>query len=82
MGDMTTITLQDLARDPLGLLSRVEGGESILVTRGNQPVAELRPVQATPQGPRPMGLARGEFTVPDDFDSPLPEEVLRDFEGK
>jgi hypothetical protein len=30
--------------------------------------------------PRPFGLAAGEFVVPDDFDEPLPEDVLRDFE--
>ena len=33
-------------------------------------------------GPRPIGLAKGEFKVPDDFNAPLPEDVLRDFEGK
>ena len=33
-------------------------------------------------GLRPLGLAKGEFTVPDDFNSPLPEDVLRGFEGK
>ena len=33
------------------------------------------------KGLRPFGLARGEFVVPDDFDDPLPEEILRDFEG-
>ena len=32
--------------------------------------------------PRPIGLARGEFTVPDDFNAPLPEDVLRSFGGK
>lgn len=31
---------------------------------------------------RPFGLAAGEFVVPDDFDAPLPDEVLADFEGK
>ena len=30
---------------------------------------------------RPIGLAAGEFSIPDDFDDPLPEEVIRDFEG-
>ncbi|MFP4079716.1 MAG: DUF2281 domain-containing protein [Ectothiorhodospira sp.] len=30
---------------------------------------------------RPMGLCKGEFTVPDDFDAPLPDEILRDFES-
>ncbi|MGD0412044.1 MAG: hypothetical protein ABSC18_10095 [Verrucomicrobiota bacterium] len=32
--------------------------------------------------PRPIGLARGEFTVPDDFNAPLPPDVLQAFEGK
>jgi predicted DNA-binding antitoxin AbrB/MazE fold protein len=31
---------------------------------------------------RPYGLCAGEFTVPQDFDQPLPEDVLRDFEGR
>ena len=31
---------------------------------------------------RPFGLAAGEFTVPEDFDDPLPEDILRDFEGR
>jgi hypothetical protein len=30
---------------------------------------------------RPFGLGRGEFSVPDDFDAPLPEQVVREFEG-
>ena len=32
--------------------------------------------------PRPIGLAKGQFTVPDDFNTPLPEDVLQAFEGK
>jgi hypothetical protein len=31
--------------------------------------------------PRPVGLAKGQFTVPDDFNAPLPEHVLQEFEG-
>jgi hypothetical protein len=31
---------------------------------------------------RPIGLAQGQFTVPADFNAPLPEDVLRVFEGK
>lgn len=31
---------------------------------------------------RPFGLCAGEFIVPDDFDDPLPEDILQDFEGK
>jgi hypothetical protein len=31
---------------------------------------------------RPSGLAAGEFIVPDDFDAPLPADILESFEGK
>jgi hypothetical protein len=32
--------------------------------------------------PRPIGLAKGQFIVPEDFNAPLPEDVLNAFEGK
>ena len=32
-------------------------------------------------GRRPSGLCAGQLKLPDDFDAPLPEEVLRGFEG-
>jgi two-component sensor histidine kinase len=31
---------------------------------------------------RPFGLCVGEFVVPEDFDAPLPEDILNAFEGK
>jgi antitoxin (DNA-binding transcriptional repressor) of toxin-antitoxin stability system len=44
-------------------------------------VAEIRPVTET-ETLRPAGLAAGEFVVPDDFDDPLPDELLDAFEGR
>jgi len=32
--------------------------------------------------PRPIGLAKGQFKVPEDFNAPLPSEVLEAFEGR
>ena len=29
--------------------------------------------------PRPWGLAEGDFTVPDDFDAPLPDDIIDSF---
>lgn len=43
-------------------------------------VTVLEDAPAAP-APRPYGLARGEFEVAADFDAPLPEDVLKDFEG-
>jgi len=79
---MSAVSLQELQRDPGALLDRVAAGEHLVVVRGGRPVAELRPVPTTQAGPRPFGLCVGEFTVPDDFDAPLPEEILRGFEGQ
>ena len=31
---------------------------------------------------RPIGLAKGKFSLPDSFFEPLPEELLDAFEGK
>jgi antitoxin (DNA-binding transcriptional repressor) of toxin-antitoxin stability system len=76
-----TISVQEIQRDPLGTLGRVEAGETLLVLRDDHPVAEIRPVSAITDSPRPFGLAAGEFTVPDDFDEPLPDSLLSAFEG-
>jgi prevent-host-death family protein len=79
---MSTISLQDLQHDPAALLDRVEAGEKLIVVRDGRPVAELRPVAAVRLGPRPFGLAAGVFAVPNDFDAPLPDNILREFEGQ
>ena len=78
---MTSITVQDVERDPRAFLRRIESGEA-LVVRDDRPVAEVRPVTTGGKKRRPYGLAAGQFAVPDDFDEPLPEDVLRDFEGR
>ena len=77
---MTTISLQDLVKDPNGLIDRVEAGERVLVVREGRAVAELRPITQPRSTSRPYGLAAGAFRVPDDFDSPLPDSILKDFE--
>ncbi len=79
---MSTISIQEILRDPAGFLLRVKTGEAILVTDGLHAVAEVKPLAASPTGQRPWGLAAGEFTVPDDFDAPLSDELLNEFEGR
>jgi prevent-host-death family protein len=65
------------------LLDRVEKGETIVITRHNRPVAELRPAgPPKKQTLHPWGIAQGQFPLPDDFNDPLPEDLLDLFEGK
>lgn len=79
---MSTVSLRELQRNPDATLDRVEAGEHLVVLRGGRPVAELRPVPAAQPKPRPFGLCAGAFVVPEDFDSPLPEGILREFESR
>lgn len=59
------------------LLERVEQGEEITIMRSNVPVAKL--IAVSPIKKRKLGWAKGEFTVPDDFNAPLPKEVEESF---
>ena len=50
-----------------------------------EPLPESNPEQSdegnNAAARRPVGLAEGQFVVPDDFDDPLPPEIQRYFEG-
>ena len=61
------------------LLREIAAGEDIVITRSGRPVAKL----VTLEEERPIfGIDKGRFVVPDDFDAPLDEELLRAFEGR
>lgn len=79
---MKTVGLAEAKATLSALLDRVEKGETVTITRHNEPVAELRPLKAPVKGLRPWGLAKGQFVVPDDFNDPLPDDLLDLFDGK
>jgi prevent-host-death family protein len=60
------------------LLELVTAGEEIVITRRGEEVARLVP--AGRGGGRQLGIDRGSYTVPDDFDAPLPDDVIAAFE--
>jgi hypothetical protein len=52
-----------------------------------KPKAQFKVIVSLPgeelvDSPRPFGLCKGEFSVPDDFDAPLPEDIIKEFEGQ
>jgi len=75
------VSVEEVEKDPRTYLHRVLDGETVVVFEKDQPVAEMRPL-AKRSGKRPMGLAKGDFVVPDDFNDPLPEDVLELFEAE
>jgi prevent-host-death family protein len=63
------------------LLQRVAAGEEVTIARSGVPVARLVAVEPKKEKIRPLGFARGEVWVADDFDAPLPDELLAQFYG-
>ena len=63
------------------ILEEVAAGAEVTIAKAGKPVARLVPIGPVTR-PKTLGLLRGRITVPDDFDAPLPPEVLADFEGR
>lgn len=62
------------------LLERAAHGEEIVFAKGGKPMARLVPLEVP--APRRPGGWEGRVRIADDFDAPLPDEVLADFEGE
>jgi prevent-host-death family protein len=60
------------------LLERVEAGEEIVIARAGRPVARL--IAFAPAGKRALGLDAGQGFIAADFDGPLADDVIADFE--
>ncbi len=63
------------------LLRRVAAGEEITIANRGVPVARLVPMPPE-KAKRVLGMFRGQFSVPEDFDAPLPDDLLDLFEGR
>lgn len=68
---MTEVGVHEAKTHLSRLLRLVADGEDVTILRDGEPVARLVPV-TEPRRPV-FGLDEGRFTVPADFDEPLPE---------
>ncbi|MEJ2285867.1 MAG: type II toxin-antitoxin system Phd/YefM family antitoxin [Desulfobacterales bacterium] len=60
------------------LISQVIAGEEIIIAKSGKPVARLVPFEKPP-GNRKPGSAKGKITIAEDFDAPLPDDILKEF---
>ncbi len=74
-----TYNIYDAKAQLSRLIERAAAGEEIVIAKAGKPRAKLVPIAKRAE-PRKPGRLKGRFTVPDDFDDPLPESVLQSFE--
>jgi prevent-host-death family protein len=78
---MQTVNIHAAKTHLSRLVDAAAAGEEILIARAGRPVARLVPLQeivATRR--RQLGRLTGVLQVPDDFDAPLPDDVVAGFE--
>ena len=78
---MKQVNIHEAKTELSKLVERAEAGEEIVIARAGKPAAKLVPVTKS-RGRRRLGLLDGEFRVPGNFNAPLPESIIRAFEGR
>ena len=63
------------------LVERAAAGEEIVITKNGKPMACLVPFRANKRK-RKLGGAEGKIWIADDFDAPLPDDLIAAFEGR
>jgi prevent-host-death family protein len=75
---METVNIHQAKTHFSRLVERAEAGEEIIIARSGKPVARLVPIYQLTER-RVFGQMRGLITVSDDFDDPLPDDLLAAF---
>jgi prevent-host-death family protein len=78
---METVNVHQAKTHFSRLLDRAQDGQEFVIAKAGRPVARLGPL-ARQGRKRRLGLLDGKFRIPDDFNRPLPDEVIAAFEGR
>jgi len=75
---MRQVNIHEAKTNLSRLIDAVEHGEEVVIARHNRPVARLVVFSAVERKP---GSMKGKINISDDFNAPLPDGMLNDFEG-
>jgi prevent-host-death family protein len=78
---MTVINIYDAKTRLSKLIEEAEAGNDVIIARGGKPVARLTRLDA-PKRKLKFGVLKGKVRISADFDAPLPDEVLAQFEDR
>lgn len=63
------------------LIQAVVDGEEVIIAKAGHPLVKMSPIKP-PKKKLKFGSMKGKIWISDDFDDPLPEDILAAFEGK
>jgi prevent-host-death family protein len=74
-----TFNMHDAKTRLSELIRKAEEGEEIIIARSGVPVARLTPCASTVGEKRILGEFEGQVWIGDDFDAPLPDDIMDAF---
>ena len=80
---MTTtqiFNIQEAKTHLSSLLQAVASGAEVIIAKAGKPMARLSSIEDIRPQIR-FGVLKGKVNVSDDFDAPLPDNILSEFEG-
>jgi prevent-host-death family protein len=77
---MDTFNVHEAKTQFSRILAKVQAGEEVIIAKAGQPVARIVPIR--PAGLRKPDQHAGVVWVAEDFDAPLPDDLLDAFEGR
>ncbi len=78
---MQTLNIHDAKTQFSKLVDAATRGEKIVIAKAGKPVAAIVGLDAVKPVRQP-GLLKGQVEIADDFDAPLPDDILAGFEGR
>ena len=77
---MRTVNIHEAKTHLSRLVDAAAKGEPFIIAKAGKPLVKVVPLDAPP-APRRFDFMKGEFTVPDDFDTMDQEEIEKTFYG-
>ena len=78
---MTIVNIHQAKTNFSKLVDAVMHGEEIIIAKAGKPAAKLVPITSIKLKRKP-GALKGKIKIAADFDAPLPDDILDQFEGK
>ncbi|MFM0213132.1 type II toxin-antitoxin system Phd/YefM family antitoxin [Paraburkholderia sediminicola] len=78
---MQTVNIHEAKTQFSRLVDAAASGEEIVIAKAGKPAARLVPMERA-KVTRRFGGLKGKVRIADDFDAPLPDDVIATFEGR
>ena len=78
---MDTVNIYDAKTRLSQLVDKAAAGEDVVVSRNGKPLVRITRLEQRRPKVR-FGLLKGKVKIAENFDTPLPQEVLASFEGR